>query len=329
MGKSHWKEHGRTEATVTQQMDQRDEILEKLIQHQNRQMEQKHQEMLYQSNRISPSQLYSNLSHTQKIIQTTFKQYSLVPLNGWIQYGSKEELLNLLERSLPLYTSKESDAVDASTSALPTFEYCEIDNTIRSNKKLNSLCGVRVILNSLLRELFRGKTLYMETKDRKTFNEATKAPLCRNYSINLEEYKYPSFQNRKPDFVANFANYVGPQAIVLIGNFTSRANFSFTKEEKGKLIDFARALLFHEQFHRHFIFCFLSDGIRFQFFRVEKLVENDLDDLRVRIFPVVIGIQGWQVSHSVDFRFSIIPCIDLIFPVEYATAIFGLPRLLH
>lgn len=114
------------------------------------------------------------------------------------------------------------------------------------------------------------------------------------YWADLNSYRSPSFGTRKPDNVIYKKDCSGPLAIVLFCENKGRySDKSFSAQHCGHCLDMARELMETFQPRRRFVFCFLSDGYRFQFFRVYR---NEDDDLRYDMSLVYLGKCGLQVN---------------------------------
>ena len=84
----------------------------------------------------------------------------------------------------------------------------------------------------------------------------------------------------------------GPQSIVLIGDNKGRYTHSFFPDEEiGHILDMGISLMVKYQRNRAFIYCFLTNGFNFQFFRINR----DGDSFRIEQSSVYSEIVGWQV----------------------------------
>ena len=106
-------------------------------------------------------------------------------------------------------------------------------------------------------------------------------------------HKRVSFGSRKPDNVFRCRRDVaGPQSIVLIGENKGRYKHDyFPDEEIGHILDMAMSLMANYQKNRAFVYCFLTNGYNFQFFKVNK----DRGSFYIEHSQVYNGLRGWQV----------------------------------
>jgi len=104
-----------------------------------------------------------------------------------------------------------------------------------------------------------------------------------------------SFHNRKPDIPCYKVDSRGGCSITILGDvkgFSSK-NKDFSNSEVGHILDMGKDLLTHEQFVRTLLYCFLTDGYRFQFF---KCFRSHLgEDLNYEKSAVYCGERGWKV----------------------------------
>ena len=114
------------------------------------------------------------------------------------------------------------------------------------------------------------------------------------YWADPESYRHTSFGTRMPDNVIYKKDCSGPLAIVLFcenkGRYSDR---TFSPQHCGHCLDMARELMEDFQPRRNFLYCFLSDGFRFQFFRVYR---NADDDIRYDMSEIYLGKIGLQVN---------------------------------
>jgi hypothetical protein len=102
----------------------------------------------------------------------------------------------------------------------------------------------------------------------------------------------PSIGARKPDNVFRSRNdATGAHTIVVIGDNKRRAGGKFTEEEIGHILDMAKQLLVHYQKRRVYLYCFLTDGYRFQFFKVRR----NATGFSFQESSVYEEVAGWQV----------------------------------
>jgi hypothetical protein len=116
-------------------------------------------------------------------------------------------------------------------------------------------------------------------------------------------YTKRSFSTRCPDCVNYKPGTSGGLGIVFLGDVKSRRFGSFPDSEKGHIIDMATQLMAEIQVERSSIYCFLTDGFKFLFFKVTR-------DLSHSSSPSTFTVQeskvfeedgGWKVSR-------VLPC---------------------
>ena len=103
-----------------------------------------------------------------------------------------------------------------------------------------------------------------------------------------------SFGSRRPDNVFRYRRDVsGPQSIVLLGDNKGRyAHNYFPDEEIGHILDMGMSLMANYQRNRRFMYCFLTNGYNFQFFKIHR----DRDScFHIEQSLVFCDILGWQV----------------------------------
>eukprot|EP01033_Poteriospumella_lacustris_P017100 gene17100-12238_t len=112
------------------------------------------------------------------------------------------------------------------------------------------------------------------------------------YWADPESYRHTSFGTRMPDNVIYKKDCSGPLAIVLFcenkGRYSDRTS---SPQHCGHCLDMARELMEDFQPRRNFLYCLLSDGYRFQFFRVYR---NADDDIRYDMSEIYLGKIGLQ-----------------------------------
>jgi hypothetical protein len=103
-----------------------------------------------------------------------------------------------------------------------------------------------------------------------------------------------SFATRKPDIVCYDGFRRGACAITMFGDVKCCAarNNDFPDSEIGQALEMGMDLLKKEQFTRVTLFCFLTDGFRFQFFKCNRI---DDDKFTFDQSSVYEGVIGWQV----------------------------------
>ena len=130
----------------------------------------------------------------------------------------------------------------------------------------------------------RKVSTYCKTTTRVVFNSQP----CDGHAV-------ASFSNRKPDIVCYHGERRGGRNITAIGDVKGcRAqNKDFPEEEVGHILDMGVDLMKKEQFSRTVLYCFLTDGYRFQYFRCSR--NKPSGDFSFEQSPVYGGERGWQV----------------------------------
>eukprot|EP01035_Chromulina_nebulosa_P027675 gene27675-36429_t len=124
-------------------------------------------------------------------------------------------------------------------------------------------------------------------------NEATKRVDFRSVPVNGHDVI--SFSGRSPDIPCYNGERRGGCSITLLGDVKgcgSRTN-DFPEAEVGHILDMGTDLMNKEQFTRKFLFCFLTDGYRFQFFRCVRSQHGDVFSYEQS--AVYGGEHGWQI----------------------------------
>jgi hypothetical protein len=88
----------------------------------------------------------------------------------------------------------------------------------------------------------------------------------------------PTIANHKPDYLMREQNSNGEVSIVVVGEIKGMAvseDSEFTEAHVGQILEFLKELLI-VQSCRHFAYGFLTDGIRFQFFKANRQVSTGL-----------------------------------------------------
>ena len=95
-------------------------------------------------------------------------------------------------------------------------------------------------------------------------------------SVPVDGHAVVSYSGRKPDIPCYHGVRRGGCSITLLGDVMGTA------------------LMTKEQFARTFLFCFLTDGYRFQFFRCSRSQQGD-GSIRYEQSALYDGEHGWQV----------------------------------
>jgi hypothetical protein len=126
---------------------------------------------------------------------------------------------------------------------------------------------------------------------------AAKAHDFQPHNKIVDSFAKVSFNQRRPDIAIYQQNQRGACSITMLGDVKGRSSESdFPDEEVGHILDMARELMMDHQFLREFLYCFLTDGYRFQFFNFQKDSRNDT--FAYYPSPVYEGQEGWQVGFS-------------------------------
>lgn len=96
----------------------------------------------------------------------------------------------------------------------------------------------------------------------------------------------PTVGTRKPDIVAQYPGLEGVLGFTMIGELKPRGTGNFSADEIGQLLD-TNFELMRQQPLRQFAFTFISDGVRFTFFRV---LRRDHDNFEVTYTPTYSGL---------------------------------------
>jgi hypothetical protein len=116
----------------------------------------------------------------------------------------------------------------------------------------------------------------------------------RIYSTPVDSHNAVSYSGRKPDIVCYDSDMRGACAITILGDVKGRRSVAtdFPDSEIGHILDMASDLLKMHHFTRVFMYCFLTDGYSFQFFKCIRTGEN----FRYLQSGIFTGVRGWQVS---------------------------------
>lgn len=128
----------------------------------------------------------------------------------------------------------------------------------------------------------------------------------KSYSVQLNEYvefrsvpvdghSVVTFSDRQPDIPCYNGMQRGGCSITLLGDVKGCGprNQDFSEVEVGHILDMGTDLMTKEQFTRMFLFCFLTDGYRFQFFRCSRSQQGG--GIMYEQSAVYGGEHGWQV----------------------------------
>eukprot|EP00597_Dinobryon_sp_UTEXLB2267_P004319 CAMPEP_0170072714 /NCGR_PEP_ID=MMETSP0019_2-20121128/10299_1 /TAXON_ID=98059 /ORGANISM="Dinobryon sp., Strain UTEXLB2267" /LENGTH=488 /DNA_ID=CAMNT_0010281855 /DNA_START=287 /DNA_END=1753 /DNA_ORIENTATION=- len=104
-----------------------------------------------------------------------------------------------------------------------------------------------------------------------------------------------SFSNRRPDIVCYYDERRGGSAITAIGDVKGCGprNKDFLEDEVGHVLDMGTELMMKEQFSRTLLYCFLTDGYRFQYFKCSRNQHGE--DISYEQSHVYNGEKAWQI----------------------------------
>lgn len=117
-------------------------------------------------------------------------------------------------------------------------------------------------------------------------------------SIPVDAHATVSFAGRSPDMPCYHGAQRGACAITLLGDVKGCGprNNDFSDVEVGHVLDMATDLMTKEQCTRTLLYCFLTDGYRFQFFRCCHS-QREEPIFTYEQSAVYGGEVGWQVSY--------------------------------
>jgi len=135
-----------------------------------------------------------------------------------------------------------------------------------------------------------GTSAYTKTNSRMVLN-----------SVPVDGHACVSFASRKPDIPCYVNNdQRGACSITMIGDVKGGGSryVDFSKANVGHILDMAKDLMTKEQFTRAQLYCFLTDGYRFQFFRCSRVQRSE--EINFEQTHVYGGVRGWQVVSFVS-----------------------------
>ena len=148
---------------------------------------------------------------------------------------------------------------------------------------------VTKILEAFTQAVIPGASLYCPTDAKRRCSS-----IQLNSVVDNQAYRKVSFDGRKPDVVSYEAGCTGSLAITFIGDVKRRsmASGDFTDQEQGHILDMGFDLM-NIQRHRTFLICFLTDGFRFQYFKIDRREGNKYHSQYSAVYE---GLSGWQVK---------------------------------
>jgi len=216
-------------------------------------------------------------------------QMSLKPVGAstaaeWVTLLRKEGRLRVDSDSLSFFLEQNA-ANWWPTPSVPSFppvgstafDVCQPFVSARIDDLLR--CGGRVHRRKLVR--LPGTSKYRQTTKRVEFG-----------SQPYDGHGVMSFSSHVVGFCGDRR---GGTAITIIGEVRgcSFRREDFSGGEVGQLLDMGADLLTKEQFTRTSLYCFLTDGYRFQFFKCSRRQFGE--DIRFEQSRVYGGERGWQV----------------------------------
>jgi hypothetical protein len=147
-------------------------------------------------------------------------------------------------------------------------------------------------VTAMLEQINAG-TVYKRERRKKAIEYATKTSKMELTHHPNDCHANASFSFRKPDIVCYPPSCGGACYITMMGDVKGCGNrFSdFPDDEVGHILDMTMQLMRQHQRHRVWSICFLTDGYRFQYFKVTRQGVEFLIQ-RTGIFSAV---SGWQV----------------------------------
>jgi hypothetical protein len=199
---------------------------------------------------------------------------------------------SLVVNSVSLNTFLEERAVNWwPTAVVPAFPpvgametaTCQPFVTARINEIAN--CGGQVHRKKqFLVRLLPGISTYVQSTHSVNF-----------HSTPVDGHAVISYSGRRPDIPCYSGVGRGSCSITLLGDVKGCGprNKDFPEVEVGHILDMGTDLMTKEQFTRTILYCFLTDGYRFQFFRCSRSQQGE--GIRYEQSVVYGGEHGWQV----------------------------------
>lgn len=113
----------------------------------------------------------------------------------------------------------------------------------------------------------------------------------------VDAHSQVSFSTRRPDVACYYRDRRGASAITILGDVKgwSPPEKDFPDDDIGHIIDMGKDLMTKQQFTRVFLYCFLTDGNKFQFFRCKR---QRTGDIWYEQSAVYVGEKGWLVQET-------------------------------
>jgi hypothetical protein len=187
------------------------------------------------------------------------------------------------------FEQKHIDGITFSTD-LP-----ESDKKIKDTNEIVE--GVQSYVDSVLKKVFQNKALFMRGgKAKNLFSKQQVVSLTSTYVHG--SHKKASFLTRKPDLPFFDGTRHGGVAVVWFGDCKGSGTGEFSDADIGHVLDMGRVLMMQVQVARSMMVVFLTDGNRFQYFRILRQSSG----LYYHFSTIFTGIEAWQVKYSSLFN---------------------------
>ena len=172
----------------------------------------------------------------------------------------------------------------------PTFNFPPLGTA--ESPRVDRESGTQAYVTGQLRSIKQATHFHAEKRDKSGFVKKKNALNLQSFP-DPDAYERTAFGPRKPDVVAYASeNLRGALAITLIGDVKGASSEGdFPDAEIGHILGLARTLLGSYQVFRRVLYCFLTDGNRFQFFKVER----QSDEFFFQQSSVFFNTMGWQI----------------------------------
>lgn len=132
------------------------------------------------------------------------------------------------------------------------------------------------------------------------YEKDSKKGVVEFHSQATDGHTVVSFSGRKPDIPCYHGEKRGGCSITLLGDVKGCGSRSkdFPETEIGHILDMGNDLMTKEQFARETLYCFLTDGYRFQFFRCNRSQRGE--EVKFEQSAVYGGERGWQVMCEIE-----------------------------
>ena len=188
---------------------------------------------------------------------------SSIKIEGWI---APEKITEIVD-SLPAMNTPEAE-VEGTQSF--------VDNVLDYLRKSDNI------------------TIHKLSADKKTFIKSSTTTNSLTSVPKQDAFKTVSFLTRKPDIAALEMNRTGSCSIVHMGEVKGRYDGDFHESDIGATIFKAELLLKLVQMYRKSFVTYLTDGYRFQFYRLIRQAREE-NIFHVEYSDVFTGVTGWQI----------------------------------